>query len=115
VVAKEIDEIPRGLDLLKAQLAETEDLIDHLLSERRQAIDFDDCLTLEPFEPGVGPGVGWLWLRHGGNYGQEIPGKRDEEQPSTHHLRLLQLIRRGTIFPGLMKVRRVADRIVPLN
>src|SRR5688572_28083708 len=51
VVAQDLHEVFRRLDLLKPELAEAEDLIDHLLRELRPAVDVGDGFALEPLEP----------------------------------------------------------------
>src|SRR5207237_7051284 len=40
-----------GLDLLHSELAEREDLVDHLLSERRMGVDGASKLCLTPVDP----------------------------------------------------------------
>src|SRR5690606_38407095 len=42
VLAEQVHEVPVGLDLLKAQFTEAEDLVDHLLCEVAHAFDFGD-------------------------------------------------------------------------
>src|SRR5262249_24539246 len=62
-------EILRGLDLLKAELAEAEDLVDHLLSELGPMLDVGHHLLLEGGDP----------LRFAGSPVRESESKSESE------------------------------------
>ena len=65
VLLQDVDEITVRLDLLKAELGEAEDRIDHLLREHLHRLDVLDRLRLETFRAGI-----LLHRARGGGHGR---------------------------------------------
>jgi hypothetical protein len=89
VLAQDVDEVAVRLDLLEAQLAVAEDLIDHLLRERRHRVDAFARFALQPFDPRVGWGRRRgtvLRQRRGGSCG----GEQRDGDPSRNRHRVLR-------------------------
>src|SRR4029078_8093495 len=81
VLLQDVDQIVVGLGLLEAELAKPENLIDHLLSEDRLALDIGHRFLLESVEFRGGGGLCRLGLpfrkRRGDDGGSEKNGDRE--------------------------------------